>query len=298
MSTSERPACVALGEYMVEDDHLFDKIRMNFEWDERAFQRLVQVSTRCLEEIEHDDMIPRYVASFFGNWLHIMMGMMQHPNFLKLNREGRTTEGTEAYFRDCIEIMKKLVRWMSNGPRPYPPAHFIRPGWESSITETPDITAPTLTRPRDTTPTHASERSACAALREYMHGDGRFFEQPSVSLEWDDQAFQALVQIATKCLEEIEHDDMIPRYVASFFGDWLQDLEHTMLDPRFLRQNSAGRTEQDTKTYFSTRSGLLGSLIFWMAQGMRQQPLERFILSEWRVNPASEGSTDAAEGEP
>jgi len=133
MSTPERPACVALGEYMVEDGHLFEKIRMNFEWDERAFQRLVQVSTRCLEEIEHDDMIPRYVASFFGNWLHSMKGMMQHPDFLRLNRGLRTEQENKAYFAKRIEIIQKLVSWMSNGKRLHPLEHFILPECQPTV---------------------------------------------------------------------------------------------------------------------------------------------------------------------
>lgn len=132
MSTLERPACAALSDYMAEDGHLFEKIRMDFEWDERGFQRLVQLSTRCLEEIEHDDMIPRHVASFFGNWLHIIKGMMRHPDFLRLNRGARTEQENTAYFDRRVEIIQKLVSWMSNGKRLHPPEHFVLPEWQSA----------------------------------------------------------------------------------------------------------------------------------------------------------------------
>lgn len=284
MHTPALSACTAFHEYMLEDGNLFEKIRMDFEWDEHAFQRLVQASTRCLEEIARDDMIPRYVATFFGNWLHIMMGMMQHPNFLRLNRGPRTEQENTVYFDERIAIMKKLVHWMSSGPRPYPATDFILPGWESPIAEAAsdalDTEAPALAR--EATPTHPPERSAYTALREHLRGDGRRFEPPRVRLEWDDAAFRTLVQLTTKCLEELEHDEMIPRHVASFIGHRLQDFEHTLGDPRFLALHLGGRTEQEARAYFDRRIELIQKLVSWMSNGKRQHPAEQFVLPEWK----------------
>lgn len=285
MSMPERPACTALDEYMREDDELFDKIRMSYEWDEGAFQRLVQVSTRCLEEIQHDEMIPRYVASFFGYWLHLMMGMMQHPNFLALNRQGRTQEDTEAYFRECIAIMQRLVRWMSNGTRPYPSAQLTLPGWKSLATEE-DTDASTTLLPlaRESTPTLASARGPCTALRDQVREDSPLFEKLRANLDWDDEAFRTLVGLGKSCLEGIEHDDMIPRYVASCFGDRLQDLKQTMLDQQFQAHNREARTNQENKTYFARRIEIIQKFVSWMSSGKCPYPQEHFVLAEWHID--------------
>lgn len=286
MSTPERPECVALMEYMAEEGHLFEKIRMNFEWDEPELQKLVRVSTRCLEEIEHDALIPRHVAGFFGYWLPIIMGMMQHPGFLSVNREGRSEQETKAYFDRRIELMKKLVRWMSNGPRPYPAADYVLPGWPP-IAETFDVTAPSLI-PR-TAPAPVPDRPACAALHAFMRAGGRRFEQPSASLEWDDDAFRTLVQLTTKCLKEIEHDALIPRHVASLIGDRLQDLMRTTLrDPQFLALNRGDRTEQQNEAYFNERVSIVGHLATWVSAGECQHLPVHFVAPEWRTSAERE----------
>jgi hypothetical protein len=287
MSTPERPACAALNEYMAEDDHLFDKIRMNFEWDERAFQRLVQISTRCLQEIEHDDMIPRRVASFFGNWIHIIKGMMRHPDFLRLNQGMRTTQENTAYFDEHIEIMKKLVRWMSKGPRPYPAADYVLPGWPP-LTEGSDLTASAPAR--RATPASAPQRPACASLYDHMRGDGRRFENSSVDLEWDEEEFLDLAHLAAQCLKSVEEDDMVPRHVAALCGDWLQDLKRTILDPRFLVRHRGHRTDWEAKDHFRGYIDVIDRLVSWMSNSKHERPPEFFTPSEQRMIAAYEVS--------
>lgn len=129
MSTQSQRNCAALREYMHRDDNLLDRLRMDWKWDDEEFRTLVGMATRCLEEIEDDEVIPRYVASFFGSWLHIIKGMMTRPDFLADNRAGRSEQETKAYFAKRIEIIYKLVSWMSNGKRLHPPEHFILPEW-------------------------------------------------------------------------------------------------------------------------------------------------------------------------
>jgi len=132
MHEQGRKACKALHDYMLEDDNLFDQLRMMWDWNDREFQRLVGLATRCLEETAEDDMIPRYVASFFGYWLGILKGTLQNPQFIQFNRAGRSEEETRDFFSKRIEIIHKLTAWMSRGRSEHPPEHFNLPEWEDS----------------------------------------------------------------------------------------------------------------------------------------------------------------------
>lgn len=131
MNAPERPACAALISYMHGDDDLWYQLRMIWEWKDDEFRRLVEISMRCLEEIEPDESIDRSVVYFFCSYLPSLERLMQQPDFIMFNREGRAESETKAYFAARIEIIHKLMSWVSNGKRPHPLTDFILPEWKA-----------------------------------------------------------------------------------------------------------------------------------------------------------------------
>jgi hypothetical protein len=127
-------ACEALRAYTAKDDSLLDQLRTMWIWNDAEFQDLVRVATRCLEEMESHEMIPRYVAGFFALDLHLIKGIMRRADFLEDNRAGRTLEEARAYFAPRQEILEKLIFWMAHGERLHPPEHFVLPEWKIEST--------------------------------------------------------------------------------------------------------------------------------------------------------------------
>ena len=120
------PASKALSAYMARDT-LIDTVRMDHRWDEQEFRELVEVSVRCLEEIADDSFFPRHVASFFGERLRLLEGMIRHPDFIAENRGQRTQEQAKQYFARRWDILRRLTSWMSLGGHPYSPEQ-LEPG--------------------------------------------------------------------------------------------------------------------------------------------------------------------------
>lgn len=129
---------------------------------------------------------------------------------------------------------------------------------------------------------NAPERPACAALVAYMHGDDDLLYQLRMMWEWKDDEFWRLVEIAMRCLEEIESDDAIVRSVVYFFCAYLPSLETLMLHPDFLAFNRGGLTEEEMKAYVTRRVEIIRKLVRWMPNGKCPYSLADFILPEWR----------------
>lgn len=126
------------------------------------------------------------------------------------------------------------------------------------------------------------ERPACAALISYMHGDDDLLSQLRMMWEWKDQELRRLVEIAMRCLEEIESDDMINRSVVYFFCSYLPSLETLMQHPDLIKFNRADRGEQAAKAYF----GLLRNTTRDHPQAHEMDAQRQVPLSAHRLRPS------------
>jgi hypothetical protein len=93
-------------------------VRINYEWNDEEFQKLIKLLEAVLIEIQDEDYIPRWLASYFASTPDLIIGISSHPQFIKnLERKGRI-ENVQEFFDTRHKQLKRLKFWFFNGVKP------------------------------------------------------------------------------------------------------------------------------------------------------------------------------------
>jgi hypothetical protein len=108
------PATQALYDYLDGEDDIAYQLRMEWTWQEAAFERLLGVGAACLSEVGGAPLVPRHVVAFGASYLPYLERMLSNPAFLQHNDRG-SPEATRAYFDQRRAEIAKLREWVASG---------------------------------------------------------------------------------------------------------------------------------------------------------------------------------------
>lgn len=97
-------------EYLDSDDDFTFKVRMNFEWDDEAYQEFIRLMMDVINDYKDDHLVPIPVVLFFTGGIKQLIGMVTNPLFFN-----SATPEYEALVRKRVGELEELQKKFLSG---------------------------------------------------------------------------------------------------------------------------------------------------------------------------------------
>lgn len=94
-------------EYLESEDEFTYRVRMDREWNDNEYQRLLALVMAVIEEYKDTDLIPIPVMLFFTSQLNYLVGTISNPDFF-INTDQAYKELVTKRKEELLDLQKKF----------------------------------------------------------------------------------------------------------------------------------------------------------------------------------------------